>query len=420
MLAGATMVARPGSAQTAQEISATADGRMASISAVDVSREGEQTTVRISGTGNLRFQTSRLDSPPRLVLDFSNTKLATRRNQVTGEYAPVQEVRLGQSASGQSRVVIDLSESASFRSKTEGSSVVISFDTAEPQVTTAASRRNSRSRQQEVASVNVPQMPLPAWLTGKEIGFASPANVPPAPQPQNAAVMPQQAATVSPDKKYTGEPISVNLKDVDLKDFFRLIHEISGLNVVLDPAVHGTVTLVLDEVPWDQGLDIVLRNNGLTKEIDGNVLRIATQATLKSEADARRELIKAQTDAIEPVTVTRVLSYAQATTMTNTLKRFLTARGDVIADTRSNTLIIRDIPSSIPKVDDLLRQLDRKSQQVEIDARVVQATRSFAREVGTQFGFSTPTGSSGNTAIGGLVGSATNISPVINTIAAPF
>jgi type IV pilus assembly protein PilQ len=420
MLAGATMVARPGSAQTAQEIRATADGRMASISAVDVSREGEQTTVRISGTGNLRFQTSRLDSPPRLVLDFSNTKLATRRNQVTGEYAPVQEVRLGQSASGQSRVVIDLSESASFTSKTEGSSVVISFDTAEPEVTTAASHRNSRSRKQEVASVNVPQMPLPAWLTGKEIGFASPANVPPAPQPQNAAVMPQQAATVSPDKKYTGEPISVNLKDVDLKDFFRLIHEISGLNVVLDPAVHGTVTLVLDEVPWDQGLDIVLRNNGLTKEIDGNVLRIATQATLKSEADARRELLKAQTDAIEPVTVTRVLSYAQATTMTNTLKRFLTARGDVIADTRSNTLIIRDIPSSIPKVDDLLRQLDRKSQQVEIDARVVQATRSFAREVGTQFGFSTPTGSSGNTAIGGLVGSATNISPVIHSIAAPF
>ena len=115
-------------------------------------------------------------------------------------------------------------------------------------------------------------------------------------------------------QKYTGDPISVNLKDVDLKDFFRLIHEISGLNVVLDPSVRGTVTLVLDEVPWDQGLDIVLRNNGLTKEIDGNVLRIATQDTLKREADQRRDLLKAQTDAIEPVTVTRVLSYAQANT----------------------------------------------------------------------------------------------------------
>ena len=74
----------------------------------------------------------------------------------------------------------------------------------------------------------------------------------------------------------------MNLKDVDLKDFFRLIHEISGLNVVLDPAVRGTVTLVLDEVPWDQGLDIVLRNNGLAQEIDGNVLRIVTQETRKA------------------------------------------------------------------------------------------------------------------------------------------
>jgi type IV pilus assembly protein PilQ len=212
----------------------------------------------------------------------------------------------------------------------------------------------------------------------------------------------------------------VNLKDVDLKDFFRLIHEISGLNVVLDPSVHGTVTLVLDQVPWDQALDIVLRNNSLTKEIDGNVLRIATQDTLKREADQRRELQKAESEAVDMVTVTRVLNYAQANTMVGTLKKFLTSRGDVFADVRSNTLIIRDIPSSIPKIDNLLRQIDRKSQQVEIDARVVQTSRNFAREIGTEFGFSVPTGAAGNTAIGGLVGSSALLSPVIHSIAAPF
>ena len=113
--------------------------------------------------------------------------------------------------------------------------------------------------------------------------------IPAAPEPQNPPRL-RAGRGVRPDKKYTGDPISVNLKDVDLKDFFRLIHEISGLNVVLDPSVRGTVTLVLDEVPWDQALDIVLRNNGLTKEIDGNVLRIATQDTLKHEADQRRDL----------------------------------------------------------------------------------------------------------------------------------
>ena len=252
-------------------------------------------------------------------------------------------------------------------------------------------------------------MPLPGWLTGREMGFARPAGEPPAPEGQNPPAVTSQAPAAAPaqGKKYTGDPISVNLKDVDLKDFFRLIHEISGLNVVLDPAVRGTVTLVLDEVPWDQGLDIVLRNNGLTKEIDGNVLRIATQDTLRHEADQQRELLKAQADAVEMVTVTRVLSYSQATTMVPTVKKILSARGDVFPDTRSNTLIIRDIPASIPKVDNLLRQIDRKAQQVEIEARVVQTSRSFAREIGTQFGFSAPTGVTGNTAFGGLTGLST-------------
>jgi type IV pilus assembly protein PilQ len=105
--------------------------------------------------------------------------------------------------------------------------------------------------------------------------------------------------------KYTGEPISVNLKDVDLKDFFRLIHEISGLNVVLDPNVKGSLTIVLDDVPWDQALDIVLKNNDLARQLDGNVLRIATVETLRKEAESRRAQIEAEALAVEKVTVTR-------------------------------------------------------------------------------------------------------------------
>jgi type IV pilus assembly protein PilQ len=420
LLAGAAMPALPASAQVAHDANVSTAAQAAAISNVEVAHTGQRTTVRISGTGNLRYQTSRLDSPPRLVLDFSDTRLAAGRNKVSSDYAPVLAVRMGQPISGQSRVVIDLAKRVPFSTEMDGSSVIVSFSSTEDLAAPAAVRPVARLRQQKLVPVNIPDMPLPAWLTGKALGFASPANMPPAPEPQNPPAAIAQAATPSPDKRYTGDPISVNLKDVDLKDFFRLIHEISGLNVVLDPSVRGTVTLVLDEVPWDQALDIVLRNNGLTKEIDGNVLRIATQDTLKHEADQRRELLKAQSDAVDTVTVTRVLSYAQANTMVTTLKKFLTARGDVYADIRSNTLIVRDIPSSIPKIDDLLRQLDRKSQQVEIDARVVQASRSFAREIGTQFGFSTPTGATGNTAIGGLVGNTSFLSPVIHSITAPF
>jgi type IV pilus assembly protein PilQ len=206
----------------------------------------------------------------------------------------------------------------------------------------------------------------------------------------------QQPASTGP--KYTGEPISVNLKDVDLKDFFRLIHEISGLNVVLDPNVHGTLTVVLDDVPWDQALDIVLKNNDLARELEGNVLRIATVETLKHEADARRAQIESEALAVEKVSVTRFLSYAKAKDVIVTVKKFISQRGDVVADDRTNAVIINDIPKVIPTIDRLLTQLDRKTQEVEIEARVVAATRQFARDIGTQLGFAW---GNGHSAIGG-------------------
>lgn len=213
---------------------------------------------------------------------------------------------------------------------------------------------------------------------------------------EQKAQMAQNPATTG--AKYTGEPISVNLKDVDLKDFFRLIHEISGLNVVLDPNVHGSLTVVLDDVPWDQALDIVLKNNSLARQLDGNVLRIATVETLKKEADARRAQLESEALAVEKVTVTRFLSYAHSKDVVPTIKKFLTQRGDVISDDRTNALIISDIPNVVPTIDRLLTQLDRKTQEVEIEARVVAATRSFARDIGTQLGFGWGNGPS---AIGG-------------------
>jgi type IV pilus assembly protein PilQ len=207
----------------------------------------------------------------------------------------------------------------------------------------------------------------------------------------------------APEPKYTGEPISVNLKDVDLKDFFRLIHEISGLNVVLDPNVKGSLTIVLDDVPWDQALDIVLKNNDLARQLDGNVLRIATVDTLRHEAESRRAQHDAEALAVDKITFTRFLSYAHAKDLVITCKKFISSRGDVIADDRTNAIIVTDVPSVVPAIDKLLTQLDRKTQQVEIEARVVAATRSFARDLGTQLGFgwgNSTTGIGGASAVG--------------------
>ncbi len=221
-------------------------------------------------------------------------------------------------------------------------------------------------------------------------GAQPPAQDQPSTQAPASQVMPQpgtSTVTGASRPKYTGEPISVNLKDVDLKDFFRLIHEISGLNIVLDPNVRGTLTLVLDDVPWDQALDIVLQNNGLDRKLEGNVLRIATLETRRREAEAMRAKNEAEALSVPKISVTHFLSYAKAADVLPTVKKFLSQRGDVIADARTNALIIQDIPSVIPAVQALLNQLDRKTLEVEIEARVVAATRSFARDIGFQLAF---------------------------------
>ena len=265
--------------------------------------------------------------------------------------------------------------------------------TLEAGATMAATRPESLLVPRESASFSQVEQAQPAPAANSTPAQASEpaASNTPAQKPavNMAAEQQQQMSQGMPaagKSHYTGEPISVNLKDVDLKDFFRLIHEISGLNIVLDPNVHGSLTIVLDDVPWDQALDIVLKNNGLDRQLEGNVLRIATVDTLRKEAEARRGQIEAEALAVDKITVTRFLSYAHSKDVVPTLKKLLSSRGDIISDDRTNALIIQDIPAVIPELDRLIAQLDRKTQEVEIEARVVAATRSFARDIGTQLG----------------------------------
>src|SRR5258707_587860 len=411
------------------QVSAGATTPAAVISSVAVMQASQRASVRVEGEGRLDAHAVRLHDPDRLVLDFVDTRMAVQKTIIRGVSAPVREVRLGQYRPGVARVVVDLIAAAPYQIGREGNTFVIYFDSPADapidstlsQTTASASEakpvfryadalpRGAEHRQTSLVNVAAPRFALPSELTNRNatLAFFNGDNQPARPEESSVQQATQQAvqqasnaaatlapsgeqnaeATAATPGKYTGEPISVNLKDVDLRDFFRLIHEISGLNVVLDPAVKGTLTIVLDEVPWDQALDIVLQNNGLDKQLHGNVLRIATRDTMKREADSVRELLRAQNDATPAVTVTRVLSYAKATTMMPTLKKFLSPKGDILADDRSNQLIIRDIPITIPILDNLIHQLDRKSQQVEIKSRVVAANRSFAQDIGTELGF---------------------------------
>jgi type IV pilus assembly protein PilQ len=438
---------KPASTKTAPAASATAGYE--AIKQVSLAQNGDKTEVNVLGSGKLDYKVTRLSNPDRIVLDFTGAHLKTSEKNIASNLDPVREIRLAQFTPEVSRVVIDLRSPAHYNVNASGNAVTVTFATTT--ATGGAAKSTPDAQPTEVTATKTPVVTpaettpapavvvpapvasLPAALTGSGTALASPAIAQPAPKTESSPApsspapnvviatttpgpsQPQQAATPPPAGRYSGEPISVNLKDVDLRDFFRLIHEISGLNVVVDPAVKGSLTIVLDDVPWDQALDIVLKNNDLDKQLDGNVLRIATKDTLKKEADQNRELARAQAEAADVVTTTRVLSYAKAEDLVPTMKKFLSSRGDILADSRSNTLIIRDVPNVLPVLDNLLRQLDRKSQQVEIEARVVAANRSFSREIGTQLAIAL---ASGHSVVGGtpLVGT----SPITHTPAPPI
>jgi type IV pilus assembly protein PilQ len=223
--------------------------------------------------------------------------------------------------------------------------------------------------------------------------------------------------------KFTGEPISLNLKDVDLKDFFRLIHEISGLNIIVDPNVSGNVTLVLDSVPWDQALDIVLKNSRLGKTLEGNVLRIAKVETLTAEQEAATKLAAARQDAAPLVSVFQPVNYAKASTIAILLKSWagggaLSRRGTVLVDDRANTLIISDIQSQIPIIQSIIAKLDKKAKQVSIEARVVLAKAGFTRALNAALSGAART-PQGSTLIGGATGSGAQITPSVTFPAPP-
>ena len=163
--------------------------------------------------------------------------------------------------------------------------------------------------------------------------------------------------------------------------------EISGLNIVIDPQVDGSVDVALTDVPWDQTLDIILRANQLGYIVDGTVVRIAPLSVLANEEEQRRLLAEAQADSGELVVMTRTLSYARAENMGDLITQsVLSRRGQVQTDQRTNTVIVTDLEDRLRAVDELLDTLDRAEPQVEIEARIVQAGKDFARSIGVNWG----------------------------------
>ncbi|HVC20766.1 MAG TPA: type IV pilus secretin PilQ [Vicinamibacterales bacterium] len=228
--------------------------------------------------------------------------------------------------------------------------------------------------------------PMSALRAGRSAATAPAAARQARPVPMLATPAEQVAQE---EKHYTGHPVSLDFQGADLKAVLRTFSEISGLNIVIDPAVHGTVDVSLHDVPWDQALDIILRANKLGYVVDGTVVRIAPLTVLAEEEAQRRKLAEEQALSGALQTRTIALSYAKADDMQSLLTKsgIISNRGTVQVDERTNTLILTDLPEHVTQALNLIAKLDKPQPQVEIAAQIVQTNKSFARQLGVQWGF---------------------------------
>ncbi len=189
-------------------------------------------------------------------------------------------------------------------------------------------------------------------------------------------------------KKFVGERIGlIDIKDIDIKDLLRYISEFAGLNLIVDQSVTGTATYRFKNIPWDQALEIILKDKGLGSELQNGVLRVATTEKFRQEEQERRKLKEEQDLSVPTQTITKPLSYAKVKDIEKIIKGNLSKRGKLMIDERTNIIIVTDIPDKIPGIVELINTLDKATTQVLIEARIVEVAKTFKRELGIQWGF---------------------------------
>jgi type IV pilus secretin PilQ/predicted competence protein len=399
---------------------------------VKIAPEDSKVTVSVTTDRLTAPQEFTLDDPPRLVLDFPNTENRVKFSRLPINAASVKQVRVQQYQSSPNpiaRMAFDLeNEYGAHEITVDKTQVRLIFHKSqskslptggEPAVQLASNQAQKSSTDAPVvdpkprssepapkvvlaSAAPVPVQPVSAPRTEspKVVAVAAPkpraaesaVKEAYAPAPLVASLAPvaipmTPKMSTSASSRFSGQPLTLDLIDMPLVDFFRLMAEEGGINIVLDPEVKGRLSMKVTKVPWDQVFEAALVNANLDKQVEGTLVRIARKSTLQEEAKQQESLKKATILAADVETRIKRLNYTKAETMIDALADQKTVRGTVVVDERTNSLILTDIPSSLNKLVQLIESLDIPQPQVEIEARIVSATRDFARDIGVQFGF---------------------------------
>lgn len=324
----------------------------------DIHFEQADGVIKIIIKGNGSMSPGAYTLKNRIVLDFQD--VAMKAAIPSAVISPVKGMRSGKYKDN-ARLVIDASELKDLDISSVKDSVVVTIGIPE-----------------SVAEAKKEEAPKPQPEEKKET--AAPK------APAEAGETKEPEALV--EGKYTGKKISLDFQDAEIVPILRLLADISGYNVVVNPDVKGRLTMKLLNVPWDQALDIILHTFSLGKVVEGNIIRIAPLTVLAKESKERGEALAAEVTA-EPLQ-TRVfpISYADVAVVETAIKssKLLTARGNISVDKRTSSMVIKDAPSIFPNIENLLATLDKPIPQVMIETRIVEVTTNNTSDLGIQWG----------------------------------
>jgi type IV pilus assembly protein PilQ len=335
------------------------------ISRIEVRSIPSGEEVRLIGSQAFKHSAFLLSDPDRLVLDIPDAILAVDQPEISGDYKYLKSITSRAVKEGSAelvRVELALKSMVPYEIQKIENGISITFG----QVQTGKVTESADAKTMTEA--------LPAEAEA------------PAPEENAEGGEAAKVYGISPVTTFKGKPIFLDLKDADILDIFRLIAEVSGFNVVVDPDVSGRITIRMDNVPWDQALEVILKNQGLGKEIEGNVMRIARNDKLRDENILKQQLEYAKRHALPIETIILYLSYADINSMETSIRGLLSDRGSIMKDGRVNAMIVRDIRSSLDQIQNLVRVLDVRTRQVSLNAQIVTTIKNFSRKLGIAWG----------------------------------
>ena len=435
-----------------------------------IEKKEDSVTLKIVADGEIEnYNSFKLDSPSRLVLDLLEVSTRYPKKSIKIKHPFIKEVRIG-NHSGKLRLVFDSqkpqlplyqinrigdqlivsignvpqpsepqillqkkpNEGISPREVKEGSPELPKSQarTSEGLIKTAKANALTKEaistpKKEEVTPETKKEEEKSISEAKKEKNILSPPEEKPTPVQQMTKTAAQEKKAEErkaveealPESKYMGRKLSLDFKDADVKNILRLIAEVSNLNIIAGEDVTGKITMRLVDVPWDQALDLILQARSLGMIRTGNVIRVAPTDKLKKEVEEELVAKRAKEKLEDLITELVPVNYATAKELIAQVKSVLSDRGDVKVDERTNILIVKDIPRNIAGVKTLLKFLDTKTPQVLIEARIIEANLTFQNELGASWGFLASTGtdkSKTGTVGGGITG--TTLGTVTNKV----